>query len=81
MLTAADVSRMSEDLFVSELGGVVESSPWVASLVWAERPFDDLEQLCVSFEQTIRHLPQDRRMAVIKAHSDLVGRAALAVHY
>jgi len=53
----------------------------VASLVWAERPFDDLEQLCASFEQTIRHLPQDRRMAVIKAHSDLVGRAALAVHY
>jgi OHCU decarboxylase len=78
MLTAAEVNAMSEDAFRQMFGGVIEASPWAASIVWERRPFADREQLCTAFEGAIRRLPRDRQMDIIRAHPDLVGCAAQA---
>lgn len=78
MLTAAELARIDYDAFMAVFGGVVESSPWLAALVWQARPFAGLEALTQAFAGALRGLPDNRQVDVVGAHPDLVGRAALA---
>lgn len=78
MLTAPDADALTEDAFVEAFGSVVEASPWVAEIVWRQRPFISRDGLIAAFEETLRGLTPHRQLEVIRAHPDLVGRAALA---
>src|SRR5579871_535346 len=78
MLTAAPMNAMTEAELLEIFGGVVEDSPWIASMVWQSRPFPDRERLCAAFEDAIRRLSEDRQLTIIRAHPDLVGKAAQA---
>src|SRR4028119_1607148 len=77
-LSIEEVNRMDHGEFVSRFGAVFERSPWVAEGAWERRPFDGLGGLDGSFVRTIRDAPEDRRVALIRAHPDLAGKAALA---
>ena len=77
-LSIEEVNRMDPGEFVSRFGAVFERSPWVAEGAWERRPFDGLDGLHGSFVRTIRDAPEDRRVALIRAHPDLAGKAALA---
>jgi 2-oxo-4-hydroxy-4-carboxy-5-ureidoimidazoline decarboxylase len=77
-LSIEEVNRMDHGEFVSRFGAVFERSPWVAEGAWERRPFDGLDGLHGSFVRTIRDGPEDRRVALIRAHPDLAGKAALA---
>ncbi len=77
-LSIEEVNRMDHGEFVSRFEAVFERSPWVAEGAWKRRPFDDLDGLHVSFVRTIRDAPDGRRVALIQAHPDLAGKAALA---
>ena len=77
-LSIEEVNRMDYGEFVSRFGAVFERSPWVAEGAWGRRPFGDLDGLHGSFVRTIHEAPEDRRVALIRAHPDLAGKAALA---
>jgi len=77
-LSIEEVNRMDHGEFVSRFGAVFERSPWVAEGAWERRPFDDLDGLHGSFVRAIHEAPEDRRVALIRAHPDLAGKAALA---
>lgn len=77
-LSIEEVNRMDHGEFVSRFGAVFEHSPWVAEGAWERRPFVGLDGLHGAFVRTIHEAPEDRRVALIRAHPDLAGKAALA---
>ena len=72
------VNRMDREGFVARFGTVFERSPWVAEGAWERRPFKDLDGLHAAFVEAVREAPEDRHLALIRAHPDLAGKAALA---
>ncbi|MDQ3458421.1 MAG: 2-oxo-4-hydroxy-4-carboxy-5-ureidoimidazoline decarboxylase [Deinococcota bacterium] len=64
--------------FTRRLGGVFESSPWVAAGAWERRPFTTVDELHAAMVEVVREAGSDRQLALIRAHPDLAGRAALA---
>jgi len=77
-LSIDEVNRMGREEFVSRFGGVFERSPWVAEGAWEHRPFGDLDGLHAAFVRTVHEASEERRVALIRAHPDLAGKAALA---
>jgi OHCU decarboxylase len=63
--------------FVRIVGPVFEHSPWIAEVAWAKRPFASVEKLHSALCQTVREAGEEKQRALIRAHPDLVGRAAL----
>jgi OHCU decarboxylase len=76
--TIAAVNALDRDGFVARLGFLFEGSPWIAAETWPARPFADRASLHAALVQTMRTAPRERQLALIRAHPDLVGRAALA---
>ena len=74
----AAVDAMDRATFISELGPIVEHSPWVAEAAWDQRPFGSPERLQLAFDTAIRTAPPGRRMEVLHAHPELAGREATA---
>ncbi len=64
--------------FVARLGGVAEGSPWVADRAWGLGPFADAQETADAFARVVRAATPDEQLALIRAHPDLAGRAALA---
>ena len=69
---------MGREEFVARFGSLFERSPWIAEGAWRARPFDGLDGLHAAFVRTVREAPEERRVALIGAHPDLAGKAALA---
>lgn len=73
-----DINAFDREQFVSTLGFLFESSPWVAERAYDARPFaseNDLHQaLCL----VMFAADGDHQLALIKAHPDLAGKAAIA---
>jgi OHCU decarboxylase len=65
------------DTFVERYGPLFEHSPWVAEDAWEHGPFADREALARALEQAMYAAPRDRQLALIRAHPDLAGRAAV----
>ena len=65
--------------FTAAYGGIFESSPWVAEEAYAERArstaVDDLHAALVG---VVERAGAERQVALIRAHPDLAGRAAIA---
>lgn len=68
---------MERDAFVAALGFLFEGAPWVAAETWAQRPFGDVTTLHRALGATVRRAGEERQVALLRAHPDLVGRAAL----
>jgi OHCU decarboxylase len=78
MMTVAEINALDRDAFVAALGSLFEGSPWLAADTWAARPFSDLDQLHTALCRVMYAAPPERQVALIRAHPDLVGKAALA---
>ncbi len=65
------------DAFVERYGALFEHSPWVAERAWEKRPFGDRDDLIDKLSQAMFEAPRDRQLALIRAHPDLAGRAAI----
>ena len=76
-LTAEQASRLSREEFVRRLGGAFEDSPWVAERAWERRPFADFEELRGALLDEMYAAPREEQVALIKAHPDLAGKAAI----
>ncbi len=74
----AEINQLDHESFVRCIGPVFEHSPWIAEATWIQRPFADRTQLLHALCQTVIEAGDARQLALIGAHPDLVGRAALA---
>lgn len=78
MLDVAAVNALSLDDFVARFGDVAEHSPWVAAAAAALRPYPDREAMIAAFAAAVAAAPREARLALIRAHPDLAGKAARA---
>jgi OHCU decarboxylase len=76
--TIDEVNNLDESGFLSKFGSLYEHSPWVAEAAWRERPFDGLPALHEAFVRAMYEAPRERQLALIRAHPDLAGKAAVA---
>ncbi|HEX2180696.1 MAG TPA: 2-oxo-4-hydroxy-4-carboxy-5-ureidoimidazoline decarboxylase [Rubrobacteraceae bacterium] len=76
--TIEEVNELGHEEFVSRFGALYEHSPWVAEGAWRERPFGDFAELREAFVRTMYAAPPERQIALIRAHPDLAGKAAVA---
>src|SRR3712207_4923050 len=77
MVKLAELNRWPADKFTDYLGAVFEHSPWIAEQTSQQRPFATLEQLHTAMCETVQSSSHDEKLALIRAHPDLVGRAIL----
>lgn len=75
--TMAELNALSQAEFINLLGGVYEHSPWLAERTWQARPFTNHEALLNAFKQNLATATAAEQLALIRAHPDLAGRAAL----
>jgi 2-oxo-4-hydroxy-4-carboxy-5-ureidoimidazoline decarboxylase len=76
--TISQLNDLDHAEFTRIIGPVFEHSPWIAEMTWSRRPFASAEQLHNALCETVRAAGQEKQLALIRAHPDLVGRAALA---
>ena len=76
--TVAELNRLAGAEFVRVIGPVFEHSPWIAEAAWSQQPFASLEELHRALCETVNAAGEAKQLALIRAHPDLVGRAALA---
>jgi len=77
-LTLADVNAMDEAGFTQALGFVFELSPWVVTRAHAAQPFASREALHAAMMAVLEDAPDADRLALIRAHPELAGKAAIA---
>jgi 2-oxo-4-hydroxy-4-carboxy-5-ureidoimidazoline decarboxylase len=77
-IALAELNQLDQAEFTRVVGPVFEHSSWIAEMTWPKRPFASVEQLHDALCQTVRAAGQEKQLALIRAHPDLVGRAALA---
>lgn len=77
-MTIQEANALDRDEFVARLGFLFEGSPWIAEQAWHSRPFADIDNLHRALCDVMYGAPVERQVALIRAHPDLVGRAALA---
>ncbi len=71
-----EINALDRAAFVERFGAVFEHSPWVADAVWDHRPFRARADLHAAMCAAVQATPPERQLALIRAHPDLVGRAA-----
>jgi OHCU decarboxylase len=72
--------RPDRDEFVGRYGGIYEHSPWVAEEAFEDAEGMSVEQLADLFCACVNNATRERKLAMIRAHPDLAGRAAVAGH-
>ena len=77
MLKLAEVNALDPELFTIRLRPVFEHSPWVAARTANARPFSSLDELHAALCRTVHEAREDEKIALIRAHPDLVGDAVL----
>jgi 2-oxo-4-hydroxy-4-carboxy-5-ureidoimidazoline decarboxylase len=75
--TLTQVNSFSREDFVCVIGPVFEDSPWIADTTWSGRPFKSVDLLHKALCKTVQTSPESKQIDLIRAHPDLVGRAAL----
>lgn len=76
-ITVDEVNRLAKGEFVAKFGSLFEHSPWIAERAWYKRPFGSLTELHGAFLRAMYAAPPERRLALIRAHPDLAGKAAM----
>ena len=71
-----EINGLPREAFVARFGAVFEHSPWVAENTWAQRPFRDRAALHAAMCAAVQDAGEETQLALIRAHPDLVGRAA-----
>ena len=77
MLKLDEVNALDPELFTIRLRPVFEHSPWVAARTANARPFSSLDELHAALCRTVNEAREDEKIALIRAHPDLVGDAVL----
>ena len=76
-ISSDELQRLERVRFVELFGGVFEHAPWIAEQGFAAGPFHSAEALHRAMVDAMRRAPRPRRLALIRGHPDLAGRAAI----
>jgi 2-oxo-4-hydroxy-4-carboxy-5-ureidoimidazoline decarboxylase len=76
-ITLDQLNALHAGAFVSTLSGVFEHSPWVAESVLWKRPFMSVDQLHDAMTTAVDQAGDARQLALINAHPELAGKAAV----
>ena len=76
--TIGDINGWSVAEATDHLGHLYEHSPWIVAGAWAHRPFANLDALHRHLRDQVRMADLQQQLELIRAHPDLVGRAALS---
>jgi OHCU decarboxylase len=81
VLNVARPSHLDVDAFLTHYGDIFEHSPWVAEIAWKQGftdKHDNPDALAESMGAVLQNADIDQQIAVIRAHPDLAGKAAMA---
>jgi 2-oxo-4-hydroxy-4-carboxy-5-ureidoimidazoline decarboxylase len=73
-----ELRHLDRARFVELFGRVFEHAPWVAEQAFDAGPFHSIEALHGAMVEAMRGAPRERQLALMRAHPDLAGRAAIA---
>jgi len=73
-----ETATLDRDAFVASFGGVFEDSPWIAARAWDRGPFASVAELHAAMVAVVDAAPGEARAALIRAHPELAGKAAIA---
>jgi 2-oxo-4-hydroxy-4-carboxy-5-ureidoimidazoline decarboxylase len=73
----AELNALERAEFTRIVGPVFEHSPWVAARTESQRPFASREALHAALIDTVSKASDDEKLALIRAHPDLIGDAHL----
>lgn len=73
-MTREEVMALPDGAFVERFGFLFEHSPWVVERAAARRPFEDLH---AGLMQVVTDASAAERLALICAHPELAGKAAI----
>ncbi|WP_299235147.1 2-oxo-4-hydroxy-4-carboxy-5-ureidoimidazoline decarboxylase [uncultured Halomonas sp.] len=74
-------SQLDKSAFVAAYGEIYEHSPWVAELAWEQglnTDHDSPAGLAKAMGEVLTDASAEHQLAVIRAHPDLAGKAAIA---
>lgn len=77
-LTLQEINALDQEDFVQALRSLFEGPPWIVRQAWHARPFKSLVQLHEALCAVMYQASLEQQVALIQAHPDLVGQAALA---
>jgi OHCU decarboxylase len=69
----AELNALDRTEFTRVVGPVFEHSPWVAARTASQRPFSSRESLHTALMTTVDQASDDEKLALIRAHPDLIG--------
>ena len=78
LLPIEAVNSFDAAVFAARFGDVAEDSPWVSEAACEARPFIDREAMVDAFAVAVRTAARPQQLALLRAHPDLAGRAAVA---
>ena len=68
------------DTFMARFGGIYEHSPWIADRLWrsgVDERHDTVEGLASAMVEVLHAAPDDDKLALLRAHPELAGKAAV----
>ena len=77
MIPLSELNGATREAFVGHLGGVFEHSPWVAERACGRRPFATRGALHAAMVAAVAEAGPERQVALLRAHPELGGRAAV----
>jgi 2-oxo-4-hydroxy-4-carboxy-5-ureidoimidazoline decarboxylase len=77
-ITIAQLNLLDRESFTALLGHLFEATPSIAETTWDARPFASRDALHMALVATMWSLAPEQQRALIEAHPDLAGRAAIA---
>ncbi|HSE13048.1 MAG TPA: 2-oxo-4-hydroxy-4-carboxy-5-ureidoimidazoline decarboxylase, partial [Rudaea sp.] len=77
MIALSDLNAMPAAQFATALVGIFEHSPWIAERTAARRPFASVLDLHAAMTGVVDRASSDEQLALIRAHPELAGRAAV----
>jgi len=78
MTTLSDLNTCAPAAFVDTLRGIYEHSPWIAERASGLRPFASVAALKQALQAAVTQATQDEQLALLRAHPELAGKAAIA---
>src|ERR1700760_3988933 len=77
-ISLSDLDTCSKADLVALLGNIFEYSPWIAEAGARPRPFAGVNGRFAAMKAVVERAPEDKRLALIKAHPDLANKTQRA---
>lgn len=77
MLKLEEINAFDAEMFTVRLRPLFEHSPWVAARTASALPFAGRDDLREALCRTVHQASEEEKIALIRAHPDLVGEAVL----